>query len=307
MKQVIPFSKEIVFKTNIGSITSISLEHEEKIKEGEIVGDFIVFGDYKIHNDTTEKELFKYRLPFTALIPDNILQSTINIDVQDFTYDQINDNTLRVDIDFYLEGEEIDPDELEVDAEEIDRNELLDNELEKEESEIETLDEEPQNDVEFLDVDVSFDREIDELINKSKSEEEKIVEESTKEVKTIEPEEIRGNVMMNEILEEEPKMEVQIEEPKMEVKAETKTTTEEIEKNVEVETKTEVEQTNKDEKTTEIKEEYVTYHVHIVKAEETLENILKLYGTSIDDIKDYNDLTNIEIGQKIIIPEYIDE
>ena len=44
MKQVIPFVKEIVFKNNIASITSISLEHEEKIFDGEVSGDFIEIG-----------------------------------------------------------------------------------------------------------------------------------------------------------------------------------------------------------------------------------------------------------------------
>ena len=66
MKQVIPFYKEIVFKSNIANLTSISLEHTEKILDGEISGEFIVYGDYKEHNDTTEKESFKYKLPFTA-------------------------------------------------------------------------------------------------------------------------------------------------------------------------------------------------------------------------------------------------
>ena len=106
MKQIIPFSKDIVFKTNIASITSISLEHEEKISDGEVSGDFIVFGDYKIHNDTTEKELFKYKLPFTALIPDNVVTETISIDVKNFTYDTVEDDVLRVNIDFVIEGEE---------------------------------------------------------------------------------------------------------------------------------------------------------------------------------------------------------
>ena len=80
MRQIIPFVKDVVFKTNIASITSISLECEEHVSEGEINGNFIVFGDYKIHNDTTEKELFKYKLPFTAIIPDNVILDTVSLD-----------------------------------------------------------------------------------------------------------------------------------------------------------------------------------------------------------------------------------
>lgn len=288
MKQVIPFSKEIEFKTNIASITSISLEHEEKIKEGEIVGDFIVFGDYKIHNDTTEKELFKYRLPFTALIPDNIEQSTISIDVQDFTYDQTNENTLKVDIDFYLEGEE--KETLENDDAELERNEILDEQLKNEDEvpEIETLEEEPFNDSEFLKVDVDFEREMNDLIEQTNTELENKVEGEA-----LVQDEIRGNEIMNEMnIMDELNTEIKMEE---------------IDNKVEIETTTEVEQESKDGKVTETKEEYVTYHVHIVKESETLENILNIYSTSIDVIKDYNDLTNLEIGQKLIIPEYVDE
>ena len=90
MKQVIPFYKEIVFKNNIANIVSVSLEHNEKIMDGEVVGEFIIFGEYKIHNDTTEKESFKYKLPFTALIPDDVDTSTITVDIADFKYEQID-------------------------------------------------------------------------------------------------------------------------------------------------------------------------------------------------------------------------
>jgi hypothetical protein len=100
MKQVIPFYKEIVFKNNIANLTSISLEHTEKVLDGEVSGEFIVYGDYKVHNDTTEKENFKYKLPFTALIPNDIDPSTVRIDISDFRYEQIDTDVLRIDIDF---------------------------------------------------------------------------------------------------------------------------------------------------------------------------------------------------------------
>ena len=85
MKEIIPFVKEITFSEKISTVTSISLEHQEQIKEGEINGEFIIFGDYKQHADTTEKEIFKYRLPFTTIIQDNIKPETIKVDIEDFT------------------------------------------------------------------------------------------------------------------------------------------------------------------------------------------------------------------------------
>ena len=54
-------------------------------------------------------------------------------------------------------------------------------------------------------------------------------------------------------------------------------------------------------------DEYITYHIHIVKESETIEVISSMYNSSIDLISEYNDLTNIGIGDKLIIPEEKDE
>ena len=53
--------------------------------------------------------------------------------------------------------------------------------------------------------------------------------------------------------------------------------------------------------------EYITYHVHIIKEEETVESICKIYNASESLVSEYNDLTNIKIGDKLIIPEVQDE
>ena len=129
MKQVIPFYKEIVFKTKVSSIINMSLEHEERIGDGEIVGDFIIYGEYKVHSDTTEVEKFRYRLPFTALIPDNILKDTINIDIENFYYELLEEDVVRVDINFSIEGDEMEEVLTEVEVlDDIDReiDEILD-------------------------------------------------------------------------------------------------------------------------------------------------------------------------------------
>ena len=46
MNCIIPYTKEIPFNSKIKEITSISLEHEMNINEGEILGNFIVSGEY---------------------------------------------------------------------------------------------------------------------------------------------------------------------------------------------------------------------------------------------------------------------
>ena len=225
MKQVIPFYKEIVFKNKIANLTSISLEHNEKVVDGEVSGEFIVYGDYKVHNDTTEKEEFKYKLPFTALLPDDIDLNTVKVDITDFRYDQIDEDVLRIAIDFCIEGDTL---------------ECLD---EREEvSEEDTINEE-----------------IDEILG------------IKEEVETLE--------LPVESMEEE----VQVREDTI---------------------NEEVQVIEKTEEKIETMEEYVTYHVHVVGSNDSVENIMKLYNTNLDMLNQYNDIKELKIGDKVIIPEY---
>ena len=49
MKQIIPFKKDLLFKTTVNEITSISLEHQIMIKkEDHLSGEFHISGDYKM-------------------------------------------------------------------------------------------------------------------------------------------------------------------------------------------------------------------------------------------------------------------
>ena len=48
MKKTINYEKDILFKTNIGEICSISLEHDFTVDDGYLRGDFIINGEYKI-------------------------------------------------------------------------------------------------------------------------------------------------------------------------------------------------------------------------------------------------------------------
>jgi len=103
LKNIIPYEKEIEFDTKISEITSISLEHKEEIKDNEIEGYFTVFGDYKVHQISINKENFKYDLPFTIELTDDIDINSIKLDVSDFTYD-IKDNKLIVKIELLFES-----------------------------------------------------------------------------------------------------------------------------------------------------------------------------------------------------------
>ncbi len=55
----------------------------------------------------------------------------------------------------------------------------------------------------------------------------------------------------------------------------------------------------------EIKEDnnkYVSYNVCIVRENDTIESIIERYNTSLDNIKKYNVINEIKVGDKIIIP-----
>jgi len=216
MKQVIPFEYVVNFKTELASITSISLEHEEQIKKGEVSGNFIIYGNYKEHTDTTEEELFKYRIPFTTIIPDNISLDTVIVDIENFTYNIESEKTLKVNIDYLVSGEEM----IIVDNEEKNRND--------------------EETVKFDDLP-------------------KIIEEARIENKEEKSDE--DMIIRNE----------------------------------------QVEEINK------IEEEYITYHIHIVSENETVEDMIKKYETTIDNVRNYNDITNIKVGDKILIPELLND
>ncbi len=50
-------------------------------------------------------------------------------------------------------------------------------------------------------------------------------------------------------------------------------------------------------------DEYATYHIHMVKEGESVKTICTMYNSNISLLADYNDLTNITPGEKLIIPK----
>ena len=109
----------------------------------------------------------------------------------------------------------------------------------------------------------------------SANEEEKVIEEepAPKEVEVDSDEIIR-------MLEEEPKNIVEEEEPRHD---------EEIKTN----------ETNILLNSTSNTDEYITYHIHVLKEGETIASI---YNIKESTLQEYNDLTNVSTGYKIVIP-----
>ena len=49
-------------------------------------------------------------------------------------------------------------------------------------------------------------------------------------------------------------------------------------------------------------EAYVTYNVFIVREGDSLESIMEKYNITEEELKKYNDLTDLKLGDKLIIP-----
>ena len=65
MKQIIPFKKELLFKTKVNEITSISLEYSiTSCSNNTLSGTFLITGDYKMTEGSINKEKFNFDIPF---------------------------------------------------------------------------------------------------------------------------------------------------------------------------------------------------------------------------------------------------
>ena len=106
MKQIIPFKKELPFKTKVSDITSISLERKiEILDSGIITGTFYITGDYKMNEGSINRDDFSFELPFDITLDPRYDTATVKSDIEDFYYDIINNDTLKVNIDLFVEAE----------------------------------------------------------------------------------------------------------------------------------------------------------------------------------------------------------
>ena len=102
----IPFENTLEFNTSIYEITKMSLEHEFNVNEGVVLGNFYITGEYRSHEVSVNKEPFKFTLPFTVELNERIDNDTLEFNIEDFSYDIVDDNKLKVNIEYSLEAEE---------------------------------------------------------------------------------------------------------------------------------------------------------------------------------------------------------
>lgn len=108
----IPFESIIEFKTNISEITKMSLEHDYNVNEGAVLGNFYISGEYQIHAISVNRDPFKYTLPFTVELRDDIKKDTLEFNIEDFSYEVIDNSKLKVNIEYSLQAEVEEKDKL---------------------------------------------------------------------------------------------------------------------------------------------------------------------------------------------------
>lgn len=245
MKQIIPFKKDLPFKTKVSDITSISLERKIEILDGGIVtGTFYITGDYKMNEGSINREKFSFDLPFDITLDPRYDVNSVKADIEDFYYDVINEDTLKVNIDLYIEAEYLPDNSL--------NNDVLteeDNKMDDVQKEDEPVEEDRNG--------LKIDSKKDELVEIEK--EEDTSEKINNDDATMNDSDIERNDVddfANDLF------------------------------------------SNLDNTET-----YTTYYVYIVKEEDTIDKIISLYGVTKEDIENYNDITSIKPGDKVIIPK----
>ena len=254
MKENKHIEKELLFKNNVKDITSISLDSNYKVEGQKIVGNFIIEGEYKIHEVSINKEKFDFKIPFSYELNNDIDTKTIKVDITNFIYDYKKDE-LIVNIDYEITGDK--------------KSVLL---FDDEESLDEFL---SKREVEVIDI-----------RDTSKEENKKGENKDRKSIDKIEEKEIidaKKELSLEDTREEPNNDNINIIEEEDRDKIETDSIINSINNN---------------------NDNFVTYKIYKIHENETLESIVIKYHTTIDDLKEYNDLNNLNIGDKIIIPNY---
>ena len=248
MKQIISFEKEIAFKTMIGEVTSISLEHTLSFQgPSTISGDMIVSGTYKMTEASTLEEDFQYAIPVDIMLTKELEEDNRSITIHNFTYDIRNEDTLHLYIDVLVKGREVI--ELEEDEEEV-IEPVREEQPKIEEEQVEDT----TNDNKELLTDIEVEESqkvIDNIINTDKKEEPVIKNDTQEEIKTT-----TDTKVMNSIFSAFANTE----------------------------------------------ETYTTYSVYLLRENDSIENIIENYGVTREELSYYNDLDNLNVGSKIIIP-----
>ena len=104
MEKIVPFKRDISFETKIAEIRSISLEHTYEIQNNLISGIFIISGNYKLTDTSTNVDPFKFEIPFDISIDSRYELNKATVDINDFFYELINSEVLSVSITLIIDN-----------------------------------------------------------------------------------------------------------------------------------------------------------------------------------------------------------
>lgn len=296
LKQIIPFKQELLFKTKVSEITSISLEHTLSLKEEDIIsGEFLITGDYKMTEGSINREKFSFNLPFEITLDSGYNTEGMIIDIDNFYYEVVNNEYLKVNIDVYIEGEKKQiPEPQSITIEEIN--------MDIENSEIKTEEEEERNIKRNEDEERTKKNESEVIVLPPSQEDITIVGEYNKNVieknldhtKVDKELELIDNEDNNIIINNTTNKTISLIDNK--IKDKKKTEVVNVKDNYTINNEFNIFE-NIDNSDT-----YVTYHVYIVKDEDNIDTIIEKYGVEKEEIANYNDITQINPGDKIVIP-----
>ena len=107
MKKIVSFKKDLLFKTKVSEITSISLEHKIISTSDDLVsGEFLINGEYKMTEGSINREKYDFNLPFDIALNSKYDTSTLKVDIDNFDYEIVNNELLNVSIDLLIEADE---------------------------------------------------------------------------------------------------------------------------------------------------------------------------------------------------------
>ena len=238
MRQIITLEKEIAFKTMVGEVSSISLEPDLSfINDSEIEGNLVISGTYKMTEASTIEEDFSYKIPVEIMLTTSLEEKTRKVDINNFTYEVVNEESLSITVELLIEGRE------KIELEEEGVSDVRDNTTSEE--------------IEVLSTDKEEDVNSDE---KLKSLEKVPIIKDEKNIDTSIKEDTTNNKVMDSIFEAFSNTE----------------------------------------------ETYSTYSVYILRENQTIDEVLAKYNTNREILSEYNDLDNLKVGSKLIIPTTIE-
>lgn len=273
MKQIVTLEKEIAFKTMVGEISSISLEPDLAfINDSEIEGNLIISGTYKMTEASTIEEEFSYKVPVEIMLTTALEEETRKVDINNFTYAIVNEEALSITVELLIEGlEKIEVEEEKVEEEEEEVEEVIEPKKEVSDDVREIKDEEI--------------RENENVEDNTKKEIEVLTTDEEKEEEPVSLEEKLPSLEEVSVMKEEEK----VTEPAMKEDTSNKQVMDSIFSAF-----------------ANTEETYSTYSVYILREDENLEEVIAKYNTNREVLSEYNDLDNLKVGSKLIIPTSVD-